>query len=183
MSFFSGGVKFASMGLVAAALLASGPVAQAVPVGFSFENQDGAINGTVTGIFDIPAGDGVFAASNVTVTSGPAGMGFTHPTVFGAGFVGNSVTVSGGVITNIDLAALFNGATALSLKASVAGGSTFLDVLNGANFGATGVRDADSSTLVFNLTSVPTAVPEPASSMMLAGGVFAVATVRRRHRA
>ena len=63
-----------------------------------------------------------------------------------------------------------NDSTALALSTSLLGGSeSFLDALNGADLGATGVQDITSSTLTFSSTGT---VPEP---LTILGAATAVA--------
>ena len=56
-------------------------VANAATFNFSFSNEDGAVPGTVEGTIELPDGYGIFAASNLTVTSAPVALGFTLPTM------------------------------------------------------------------------------------------------------
>lgn len=149
--------------------------AHAITFNFSFSNENGPISGTVEGTIELPDGDGTFAATSVFVTSAPVallgydptGFDFTSFSVFE-----NSFTVTGGNIdsANSSFFGLFDGSTALGLNSLFAGGATFLDVLNGGDFGATGLQDADSSTLSYSSPSA-TPVPEP---MTILGSVVAL---------
>ena len=155
-------------------------VANAAIFNFSFNNENCAVSGTVSGTITLPDGDDTFAATDVTITTLPAGLGLPAAPVnaLAGGSVENSFNVIGGAI---NLAAtsflgLINGLTALAFSTTLNGGAgTFLDALNGNNFGATGVLDTDSSSLTFSSNAVST--PEPTSIITLIGvGVLGVAS-------
>jgi hypothetical protein len=87
-----------------AAMLASSP-AHALSFNFSFTNVSGSVPGTVTGVIDGLLDNVTKAATQVTVTSYPSALnlGVSAPfqtIIAGASFVGNSFTVSSGVITS-----------------------------------------------------------------------------------
>ncbi|MGB5769588.1 MAG: PEP-CTERM sorting domain-containing protein [Crocosphaera sp.] len=87
--------------------------------------------------------------------------------------VGGAIDIAG---TNF--LGFINGATALSFNNSFEN-STFLDVLDAADLGATGVRDADSSTLTFSAAA--TAVPEPGTILgLLAVGSLGALSRKRK---
>ncbi len=137
-------------------------VANAATFNFSFSNEDGPVPGTVEGTIELPDGDGTFAASNVTVTSAPAALGFTLPFDVITNFpivIGNSFTVSGGAID----------AGASTFFATNGPQAFFLNGPIGTQFapGApnSGVSDLDNSTLVYS-SNVTT--PEPTSMIALA---------------
>lgn len=163
------------------------PRAEAALFNFSFSNEDGALAGTVTGTITLPDGDGIFAASSVIVDSAPAALGGYY---IGFDFTSfnapeNLFTVTGGVIdvANSGFVGLFNASTALALHGASLGDISFLDALDAQDLGATGVQDADSSTLSFSAQGGGTAVPEldaagaPLALAWLAG---VLALVRRK---
>jgi hypothetical protein len=151
---------------------------------FLSRTQQGAIAGDVCGLIELPDGDGTFAATSVTVTSAPAAFTYFTPTFNWVGDGGgapassfNSFTVTGGSITDLSFFGLFNDSTALGLSNDEDDGSSSLDLLDAVNFGATGVRDADSSTLS---TSALAPIPLPAGMVLLLGGLGMIGVVRRR---
>jgi hypothetical protein len=87
-----------------AAMLASAP-AQALSINFSFTNVSGNVPGTVTGVIDGLLDNATSMATQVTVNSYPSALNLGVSAPFatiipGASFVGNSFTVSSGVITS-----------------------------------------------------------------------------------
>ena len=157
--------------------------ANAALVSFSFTNEDGAVAGTVRGTITLPDGDGTFAATSVVVDSAPVAtayaIGFDFTSVAAPE---NSFTVVGGVLDFASSAfiGLFNGNTAMSLHGSFEGGSSFLDLENAEDSGATGVRDSDSSTLTFDVAS--SAIPVPGTLVLLAlGAAVGIANAARRN--
>ena len=167
--------------LLAAALFAlAGAAAQAATFTFSFDNEDGAVAGTVSGTIVLPDGDGTFAATSVSIDAFPSGLGIGAAPVdaLRSGFIENTFTVVSGAISDALFFGLINGGTALSLDADFASGSSFLDASYAGNFGATGVRDADSSTLRFS--AVGAAIPLPASLPLVLAGLGGLALLRRR---
>ncbi|MEA5618490.1 hypothetical protein VB711_11680 [Cronbergia sp. UHCC 0137] len=92
------------------------------------------------------------------------------------GVIENLFTVVGGNIdkSNTNFFGFINGNTGLSFNTSIASGSTFLDLLNTFDFGASGVLDADSSTLTYSSAATP--VPfefSPIPGLVLLGGGLA----------
>ncbi len=178
-------LKKLSMATAGAAVIALGfaGTAQAAIFNFSFSNENGAVNGNVEGTIELADGDGTFAATSVIITSLPGGLGLTAPiNDLSSGSLENVFSVVGGQINLAGTAffGLINGGTALSLNSSFVGGSSFLDALNAANLGASGVRDLDSSTLTFTSASVAS-VPEPTTLMGILGlGAFGVTSLRKR---
>jgi len=163
---------------VAAGGLFSSPAHALSFFNFSFSNVNGPVSGNVSGTITLPDGDGTFEASAVSITSLPAGLGLNAPIdALALGFISNSFAVVGGNIdkSNTDFVSLITGSTALSLNSSsLAGGSTFLDFLDAADLGATGVLDSTSSTLTF---SSPTAVPfefDASFGLFALGGLYGV---------
>jgi hypothetical protein len=140
-----------------ASLALTGNPAQAITLhNFSFSNVEGTVPGMVAGTITLPDGDGTFAASSVTVTTAPNGLGY-DPTGFNFTSVlvyVNKFSVVNGIISKSDsnFAGFFNGSTALGLNYN---GITFLDYLNVGNLGNPGVRDSSSSTLTYSATAVP----------------------------
>ncbi|MDY7005676.1 MAG: PEP-CTERM sorting domain-containing protein [Cyanobacteriota bacterium] len=156
--------------------------ASAATFGFSFSNEDGLVNGIVEGTIELPDGDGLFAATDVTITSFPNGLGLNAPiNILASDFIENVFSVVAGEIdiANTSFLGLINDFTALSFSNSIFDGSTFLDALNGEDLGATGVRDADSSTLTFTSPSATT--PEPGTILgLLAVGSLDALTRKRK---
>lgn len=181
-------LKKLSMAAAGAAVIALGTVgtAQAATFNFSFSNVSGAVNGNVGGTIQLPDGDGTFAATSVVITSLPGSLGLTAPVnALANGSPQNVFSVVGGQINlaGTQFVGLINGGTALALNTTIVSVGTFLDALNGANLGATGVQDIDSSTLTFTSASAA-AVPEPASVIGILGlGVFGVTSLRKRKQA
>ncbi|SLN20605.1 hypothetical protein PEL8287_00856 [Roseovarius litorisediminis] len=171
------------LGLATAALLVATSAANAATFSFSFSNENGLVSGDVTGLILTPDGDGTFAINSLTIQTAPAGIGFGLPVVINS-FFQNSITVAGGNVTDSSITSLFLGGTAISLAGDTGGvnGASFLDLLGGANFGATGVRDADSSTLTFAAVG---AVPLPAALPLMAAGfgLFGLMGWRRKKAA
>ena len=136
-------------------LALSSYTANAALFNFSFSNEDGQLNGFVQGTIELADGDGTFGATSVFITSAPSGLSY-DPTGFnwvtGEG-ADNTFTVVGGEITTAqtDFFGLFNDNTGLELSYS----RSFLDILDAGDYGETGVKDADSSTLTFSRASVP----------------------------
>ena len=162
-----------ALATVATATLA--PVASAATFNFSFSNVGGPVSGTVQGTLTLPDGDGTnLAATSVIVTSAPAALGYTLPFDVLANFsgVGNSFTVSGGVITASSFAAQNNNADTLALN-FLPGilGSAFSVQGGGGNI-LSGVLDVNSTTLTYS-PAAPTTVPEPATVL----GLLSVAGV------
>jgi hypothetical protein len=151
--------------------------AQAAVFNFSFNNEDGAVSGTVMGQLTLADGDGAgLAATNVTLLNYPAALGLAPaPMVVGNG---GSFTVLGGMITFASYSVAFNPSTALFLNTT---GFAALDKLNCACYGTQGVLDSDASSLVFSST-LPAAVPLPASMPLMAAGLGALGVVARRRR-
>ena len=150
--------------------------ANAAIFGFSFSNVDGLVNGVVEGTVELPDGDGMFSATAVTINSFPTALGLPPAPIdaLAAGFEDNTFMVTDGEITGADLLSRINIQTGFSLSdASNNAGPTFLDALNAEDFGATGVLDNDSFTLVF--TSSPVSTPEPDSVLtFLSLGLFGI---------
>lgn len=168
----------ASLALLVGALACS-TAARSAMFDFSFDNEDGAVAGTVSGTIILPDGDGTgLAATSVIVDFAPAALEFAVGFDF-TSFVTteNDFTVVGGVI---DVGAshfvgLFNGSTALAFF--FPDGSTFLDSLDAQDLGATGVLDSDSSTLTMSSSGT---VPEPSSIALLALGAVGFAGIAHR---
>ncbi|MBS9382837.1 MAG: hypothetical protein HEQ24_00780 [Dolichospermum sp. BR01] len=90
-------------GALATSLVAWEKPAQAIQVfNFSFDNTNGAVNGTVSGTLALPNGDGSFAATSVKINSAPAALGYTQPVdVLSFPFLyANSFTVFNDTITS-----------------------------------------------------------------------------------
>ena len=168
------------IGAMAATLIASG--AQAATYGFSFSNEDGAVPGTVSGTVELPDGDGVLAAVAVTILALPEVLGLGSGPIDAAlgNIIENEFRVEGGVIVDAVFLSLLNSQTALAFSTSLDSGSTFLDRLYGEDLGASGVRDADSSTLSFAALA---AVPLPAGMPLLGLAITGLCIAARSRRA
>lgn len=147
---------------------------------FSFTNEDGAVNGTVSGIITLPDGDGVHAATALIVNSAPAALGYMLPfDVFTLGPSTNIFTVSGG---NIDVlgsnfTATTLGGTFFSLNGSF---GSLMNVL-GSNTVDSGVQDGDASTTAYSpIASVP--VPSTFALLLGTGLWMGLAVTARRRR-
>ena len=151
--------------------------ANAAIFSFSFNNEDGPVDGVVEGTVELPDGDGTFSATAVTINSFPVELELPSPPLetLNFGSPDNTFTVAGGEIIEASFFGLINGETSLSFSSSFPPNEiTYLDFFNAGDFGETGVRDDDSSTLVFTRASVST--PEPASVLTLVGlGLFGIA--------
>ncbi|WP_414552696.1 hypothetical protein [Anabaena sp. CCY 0017] len=153
-----------SMATAGAAVIALGfaGTAQAAIFNFSFSNENGAVNGDVKGTIELADGDGTFAATSVMITSLPGGLGLTAPVnALSSGSLENVFSVVGGQINlaGTGFFGLINGNTALSLNASFAGGSTFLDALNGNNFDFINYRTGNYSG--YQLSEIQEPHPQP----------------------
>lgn len=170
-------IKVAAFPFFAAALLS---VSQAKATLFNYEsmNVEGAVSGTVQGGITLPDGDGIFAASLVTIDSYPASLGLdpTPISIVTGDAPSNSLTVGGGQILSSDFLGLVNGGTALALNSGPFCNvdSSFLDALDAIDCGDTGVQDLGSSTL--SLSPAAASVPGP---LPLLGAAAAFAHSRR----
>ena len=141
-----------------ASTLAIAPTASALSYTFSFSNENGSVPGTVQGTFDLPDGDGTFAATSVFVTSAPAALGYTLPfdafANFPNVFVNSFQVVGGNIVLAGSSLAIQNATSALTLNFF---NGTFGSLLTISGSGpVTGVRDLDSSTLIFSpATPIP----------------------------
>ena len=180
-------MKLRFLSLVSAVAVAAFPAAAcaATIYTFSFSNEDGPVAGTVEGTVTLPDGDGVFAASQITVTSAPAALGYTTPFDVFPGFSNvtqNTFPVVGGQIVagGVEfIAANSTDGLALSDDSSF-GIGTWLNTA-GSRDALSGVSDFDNSTLVFGSTST-SPIPEPTSVLGLAGVLSLAFTSHRRRR-
>jgi hypothetical protein len=167
--------------LALGSMLGSASIANAATFNFSFDNQDGAVNGTVSGTITLPDGDGTFPASSIIVTSAPATLGYTLPLDVLNGVVAvtsNTFNVVGGIInaaTSI-FASQVTGNAIFGLNAGF-GNSYLTDINNQFTFVEnTGVLDNGNSTLLYS-SNPPASTPEPTSVITLIGvGVLGVAS-------
>ena len=169
--------------LLAAALVALAVApASAASFDFAFSNISGAVSGSVTGTVVLPDGDGTFAAISVTVSSFPAALGLgTGPlNAMAAGVVSNLFTVTAGSIAEAEFIGTITPTAWLGLSDSAFATGTYLDALGGNDFGTTGVRDPDSTTLSFVAAAPASTVPLPAALPLLLSGIAALAALRRR---
>lgn len=147
----------------------SAGVANAATFGFSFENVEGfsSADGTAVGEIELPDAaltiDGNYTATSITILSAPASLGLTFPldvfTTFSAITV-NSFDVVGGIIQPTSSFVSDGGGPdvgAFSLNENPGFGT----LLAGPT--ATGMLDANSSTLTYTSPESPESVPEPAS--------------------
>lgn len=150
-------------------LLAFPLSAQAVVMTYSFDNVQGALAGSVSGTITLPEGDGFFAATKVTLDMGPTGLNYSLPLVLtDFDVIENYFTVSGGVIdkANSFFLSFINPDTAFALNLPSLSNASFVDVLNAADVGETGVRDNGSTTLNFGIAN-SSSIPLPATVSML----------------
>ena len=167
-------------GAIAGMVVIVASPANAIVFNFSFDNEEGAVNGTVEGTIELPDGDGTFSATSISITSAPSGLGYTlpvNPLLLDLQF-NNSFTVSGGSITSSNYAAQTNSSSLFTLGTGVGLGSQFSS--NGTNASGSGVADLDSSTLVYS--SAPTAVPfdtPGGQAIATFGSLFALGLMRK----
>jgi hypothetical protein len=142
-------------GALATSLVAWEKPAQAIQLfNFSFNNNVGPVNGTVSGTLNLPDGNGTFAATSITINSAPAALGHTQPVDVLSYFTNvqvNNFTVSNGTITEGFLAAQ---------------GSKGAFIINDPLFGSflstvgevdpfSGVQDINSTTFTYSPVPVP----------------------------
>ena len=158
---------------------------------FSFSNVDGLTPGTVSGTVTLPDGDGTFGATDILIDMFPPSLGYGGPIVL-ADFsiiLENSFTVAGGVVNPLvgGFFGIFPGdssAFALfsdggpSAPFSAPGDSSFLDLQPADFFGADGVGDTNSATVVLSPVT-PTPIPLPAPALLLIGGLSGLGLMRR----
>jgi len=165
--------------LALSSVLTSVTVANAATFNFSFSNEDGPVNGTVSGTITLPDGNGTFPASNITVTSAPAALGYTLPFNVFAGLpniIQNTFTVVGGMINNaVSVFGAQNDSTLGSFAFNFPTFGTLASILDNGS-PSSGVLDSDNSTLVYS-SNAPATTPEPTSVITLIGiGVLGVAS-------
>jgi len=89
-------------GAVAGIVVSSASPAQALSYTFSFNNEDGPVNGTVSGTIVLPDGDETFSATSAIINSAPAALGYSSPVdvlaISGVTVSQNSFTVTGNQI-------------------------------------------------------------------------------------
>jgi hypothetical protein len=147
-------------GALATSLVAWEKPAQAIQVfNFSFDNTNGAVNGTVSGTLDLPNGNGTFAATSVKINSAPAALGYTQPVDVLSYFpflYANSFTVFNGTITSSTFLALNGDEAIFGLIKNNSG--SYYSALNTFNKSGvfSGVGDMFSTTLTYTpATPVP----------------------------
>lgn len=141
---------------------------------FSFDNVNGPVAGTVMGQFELPDGDGTFAATALTITSAPAALGYSLPYDVFANMstsLTNSFTVSGGAIASGSQFArqYTSPAPAQVFSLNFASLGSLLNV-RGSSDPYSGVRDVSSTTLAYT-----TAVPEPSTLILGVAGLVCAA--------
>ena len=154
--------------------------AQATLITFSFSNVNGNVAGTVTGILSGLADQGTSAATGVSITSAPSGVGFSAfpVNILGLGWtvITNTVTITSGVVTSLEiLIAGGTGSTAPHLLLNVGGSINSLNNING-QFGVLNLNGLNGVTFVVT----PSGVPEPATLALIGLGLSGIALTRRR---
>jgi hypothetical protein len=144
-------------GALATSLVAWEKPAQAIQLfNFSFNNNVGPVNGTVSGKLDLPDGNGTFAATSITINSAPAALGYTQPVdvlSYFADVLSNSFTVSNGTITTSSFAVMNETGESFTLNFMPGNYGSLLSNVSGSS----GVKDINSTTLTYS--PVPTPVP------------------------
>ena len=173
--------------MAAALSLAATPGLAVATYEVSFANDDGSVDGTVSGRLTLPDGDGDRAATSLRVTSAPSELGFILPLDALTSFVryfSNTFTVLGGEIT----AASFGADSDPTLPGSGGLGNGFA-LGTDATFGSAltiaassgpgrleGVWDLDGSSLRIERVA---AIPVPGAAVLLLSGLAMVWGVRR----
>ena len=146
-------------GALATSLVAWEKPAQAIQLfNFSFNNNVGPVNGTVSGTLNLPDGNGTFAATSMKINSAPAALGYTQPVDVLSYFpnvFSNSFTVSNGTITASSFAAE-NNTEGFALNFYPGYYGSLLSTVGAYNVNV-GVKDINSTTLTYS--PVPTPVP------------------------
>jgi hypothetical protein len=143
---------------------------------FSFTNTFGSVNGTVTGEIDGLVNGTAVAATNVILTSYPAGLLLPSPPLSAFTGVGeNAFNVSSDEITRVnfeDITSQFS----LGLD-TFGGGPSNLFLISGA-----GPNLAVRSDQFPSFSLIAPRVPEPSSVVLLATGLAALWPLRRLRR-
>ncbi len=154
---------------------------EAAVFSFSFSDVSGAVSGTVSGLITLPDGDGTFPATSLTITSGPAALGYTYPVdamVLFPEQVLNSFTVVGGEIDAL-LSTFGRQSAQNAVTLNFLNLGSLLTPIN-ASIASSGVVDPTNSTLVYS--PVASTVPESGSCFWLVAGLFSGGIVMRQRR-
>jgi len=167
---------------LASLLLISVPAQAGAIFSFSFQNVGGNVPGTVSGTITLSGtGDGTFAATSIIVDAAPATLGYTYPfdVLSNMPIVhSNSFVVSNGQIDKgfSEFASQASSSSAFTLNFYLAG-SLFTD-----SMGMFFVQDVSNTTLSYNSSPTPAAVPEPSTSFALVAVCGVIYGLRRLRR-
>jgi PEP-CTERM motif len=165
--------KYLLAATAGALLTGYGSNAEALDFTFSFAgDSNGNVPGTVTGTIDGLAVNGTSAATDVTITSAPAGLGISSfPIDMVAVVINNSFTTSGNTIIAANFDGFVSGYTAeLSLN-----GADTINYLatDSSSFVVKNLDGFDGVT--YTAVGAPAAVPEPYSLAVLGVGLLGLA--------
>lgn len=167
---------------LASLLLISVPAQAGAIFSFSFQNVGGNVPGTVSGTITLSGtGDGTFAATSIIVDAAPATLGYTYPfdvlsnmpTVFSNSFVVSNGQIDKGASEFGSASVGFNSYFTLNYLSA---GSIF------SNPAGISVEDFTSTTLSYNSSPTPAAVPEPSTSFALVAVCGVIYGLRRLRR-